>query len=44
MTIKKTYSFITFAEARSFSKKYSKIWFVTSPIQSSDGWNVIRFI
>lgn len=44
MTIQHTYNFNTAQEAILFAQKYSKIWFITSPIQGQNGWQVIRYI
>lgn len=44
MTIVHIYTFSNAQEAFIFSKKYSKIWFITSPIQDPDGWHITRYI
>lgn len=43
MTIKTTYKFSTLEDAQAFSSKYGKIWFVSIPVQTQDGWEVRRY-
>lgn len=44
MTIQHTYIFTDHSEAIIFARKYSKIWFITSPIQHDGGWHILRYI
>jgi hypothetical protein len=44
MTIKHIYKFTTLDEAKAFGDKYGKIWFVSLPVQTVDGWEIRRYI
>lgn len=43
-TIKHIYKFSTFTEAQTFGGKYGKVWFLSLPIQTQDGWEIRRYI
>ena len=44
MTIRHIYTFTNAQEAHVFAHKYSKIWFITSPIRDGNEWYIIRYI
>lgn len=43
-SIKHTYKFSTLEEAQAFGEKYGKVWFVSLPVQTQDGWEIRRYI